>query len=186
MHTATGSSSSLVERMIGVATLKRATFREIERDVDATTQALIVVVIAAVAGAIGGAGSGSDGVIGGAVASVLGWIVFSVIAFFVGTRLFGTPQTDVSLGQVLRLIGFAQTPKILGALAFIPLVGWIFGVVAAIWFVIVAIYALREAFEFQTDRAVITGIVALIAWGIVIAIIVLVLGAGAAFLDWLF
>lgn len=163
--------SSLVDRILGFATLNERVIKDVERDTNATGQAMIVVVLAAIAGAIGSLGAPTDqaqdqnflaALLFGAIAAVAGWIVFSVIAYFVGSSLFATPQTSATIGQVLRVVGFAQGPKIVGILGFIPLLGWIASLVAWIWFVVVAIVALRNAFEFSTERAVGTAIVALI------------------------
>lgn len=162
-------SSSIVDRIIGFARLNERVIKDVERDTTATGQAMIVVVLAAIAGAIGSIGAPAEqdqnllaAMLFGAIAAVAGWIVFSVIAYFVGSSLFATAQTSATIGQVLRVVGFAQGPKIIGILGFIPLLGWIASLVAWIWFVVVAIVALRNAFEFSTERAVGTAIVALI------------------------
>jgi hypothetical protein len=63
---------------------------------------------------------------------------------------------------------------------FIPLLGWIVALVALIWFIIAAIYALREAFEFDTGRAVATGLVALIGIVVVDIVLSVVFGIGSA------
>ncbi|MDQ3695548.1 MAG: YIP1 family protein [Chloroflexota bacterium] len=165
--------------MIGFARLDARTIEDVEKDVNATGQALIVVVLAVVASAIGTLG-GDRGVVEaillGAISAVLGWIVFSVIAYFVGSTLFATAQTSVTIGQTLRVVGFAQTPKLLAILGFIPVIGWVAWILAYIWFVVVAIVAIRQAFEFSTERAVGTAIVALIVNVVVDLIIALIIG----------
>lgn len=165
--------------MIGFARLDTRTIEDVEHDQNATGQALIVVLLAVVASAIGTLG-GDRGIvwalIGGAISAVAGWIVFSVIAYFVGSTLFATAQTSATIGQVLRVIGFAQTPKLLVILGFIPLIGWLVWIVAYIWYVIVAIVAIRQAFEFTTERAVGTAIVALIVQVLVDILIALIIG----------
>lgn len=181
------SSGSLVERALGVIQLRKPVFEEIEHDTSATGQALVVVVVAAIAAGIGALGDADrTGILWQAVLSILGWIVFSFVAYFVGTTLFRSPTTHVSLGQVLRVVGFAQAPKVLGALGFIPLIGWIFGLVAGIWFIVVAIHALAAAFDTTLERGGLIGLVAVVAMGIVTLAIGLVLGIGAAFLSFLF
>ncbi len=187
--TRSGSGSgSLIDRMIGVVRLDPQTYRDIEHDTNATPQALIVVVLATVAAAIGAIGGegGQGGIVAQALMAVVNWIVFSVVAFYVGSTLFATAQTEVSLGQVLRLVGFAQAPKLLGALAFIPLLGWIAGLVAAIWFIVAAVFALREAFEFPTERAIGTAVVSGLVMFVVAFVVALVLGITGGILSWLF
>lgn len=187
MQPATRSGSrSLIDRMIGVVRLDPQTYRDIEHDTDATPQALIVVVLAAIAAAIGAIGGDGVGIVAQALMAVINWIVFSLVAFYVGSTLFATAQTEVTLGQVLRLVGFAQAPKLLGALAFIPLIGWIAGLVAAIWFIVAAVYALREAFDFQTDRAIGTAVVSGLVMFVVALAVGLVFGIAGGILGWLF
>jgi hypothetical protein len=172
-------SNALVDRMVGFARLDTRTIEDVERDQNATSQALIVVLLAVVASAIGTLGGDRNivwALVGGAISAVAGWIIFSVVAYFVGATLFATPQTSVTIGQVLRVVGFAQTPKLLVILGFIPLLGWLAWIVAYIWFVIVAIVAIRQAFEFNTERAVGTAIVALIVQVVVDILIAVIIG----------
>lgn len=185
MNPATRRGGSLIDRMIGVASLNEPTFNDIEHDTNATPQALIVVVIAAIAAAIGALGEHQGSLIGQTVMAVVNWIVFSVVAYFVGSMLFHG-SADATIGKVLRLVGFAQTPKILGALAFIPLLGWIAGLVAAIWFLVVSIYALRAAFNFQLDRAVLTAIVSLVVMVAVSVVVGLLFNVTGGLLNWIF
>jgi hypothetical protein len=182
-----GTSGSIVDRVLGVIQLKKPVFEEIEHDTNATGQALIVVVVAAIAAAIGGIGDqGQTGWFWQAILSVLGWIVFSVVAFYVGTTFFRSPQTNVTLGQVMRMVGFAQAPKIIAVLAFIPLIGWIAGVVAWILFVVVAVHALAAAFDTTLDRGALIGVVAIVAWGLIGFAVAAVFGLAAAFVGFLF
>jgi hypothetical protein len=187
--------SSIVDRMLGFLMLNDRVIKDVERDTNATSQALVVVVLAAIAGAIGAIGGQENqnlvaSLLFGAISSIAGWIVFSVIAYFVGATLFATSQTSVTIGQVLRVVGFAQTPKLIGVLGFIPVLGGIASLVAWIWFIVVAIVAIRTAFEFSTERAIGTSIVALIVQVLVVALIALVvalvIGIPLAILDWIF
>jgi len=181
MERATGNPFG--SRVIGVLRLDPRTYEEIEHDHSATTQALTVVVLAAIATAIGSLGSGEDnGLIGSLIGAILGWVVFSVVAYFVGSTLFGTANTSATIGQVLRTIGFAQAPKLLLVIGFIPLLGWIVGLVAWVWFVAAAVVALRQSLDFSTERAVGTALVALVAWGLLLAILGTIFGIGTAVL----
>jgi len=168
--------------MIGVARLDVPTYEEIERDQNATGQALLVVVLAAIAGGIGALGSDdrTQGLIGAIVGAVIGWIVFSVVAYFVGATLFATPETSATIGQLLRTRGFARAPQLLTVLGFIPVLGWIIAIVAGIWSLVASIVAIRQALDFTTGRAVGTAIVALVVQLIAIAIIALIFGIGLA------
>ncbi len=176
------SSSSYVDRIRGVLSLNPATFRDVEEDMDATGQAALTVVLAAFASGVGALLSRDllPNAVGIAVSSVLQWVVFSVVAYFVGSTIFATPRTSVTPGQVMRTMGFAQAPKFLMIVGFVPLFGWIVALVALIWFIVASIYALRTAFEFDTGRAVATGLVALIGIAILDVGLSVFFGIGSA------
>jgi len=177
-----GRTASYGDRLRGALLLDPRTYRDVEQDTNANGQAALTVVLAALAAGIG-AILGQDllrNALGAAVSSIVEWVIFAFVAYFVGTSLFASARTSVTPGQVLRTIGFAQAPKLILVLGFIPLLGWIAGIVAFFWFLLAAITALREAFEFDTGRAIGTGIVALIAIAIIDIILGVFLGLGSA------
>ena len=146
---------SITDRMMGAATLDVATYEEVEADTTATGQAAIVVVIAAVASAIGAAGEGGPGVIGMLLGTLLGWALWSGITYLIGTKLFGGTAT---WGELLRTIGFAQSPGVLLVLAIIPVLGGIVRFAVSIWLLIAGIIAIRQALDVSTGKAVLTAI----------------------------
>lgn len=177
-----GSSASYADRIRGALMLDTRTYRDVEQDTNANGQAALTVVLAALATGIS-ALLGRDWLrdsIGLVISSVLQWIVFSIVAYFVGASLFSSPQTSVTPGQVLRTIGFAQAPKFFGILGIIPILGWIVGLVVFFWFLAAAIAALKEAFEFDTGKAVATGLLALIGIVIVDIVLSVFFGIGSA------
>jgi hypothetical protein len=56
-------SETIVQRVIGAARLDGAVYEDVERDVNASTQALMVVGVAAISAAIGGLSDGFAGLI---------------------------------------------------------------------------------------------------------------------------
>ena len=90
--------------------------------------------------------------------------------------MFKGPQTEATYGQLLRCIGFSDSPLVLGILGFIPLVGWIIGFVASIWALVAMIIAVRQALDFSTVRAIATCIVGFIVLLVVSAIVGLMTG----------
>ena len=169
---------SLTERMIRAAKLDVSLYEEVERDPTATNQALLVVVIASVCSGIG-SGVGSlivglgamelmIGLVAGAILALIGWFIWSFITYFIGTRLFKGPETEATYGELLRCIGFSNSPSILGILSFIPLVGGLISFVVSIWSLIAMVIAVRQALDFTTGRAIITCIV---GWIVMVAII---------------
>ncbi len=175
-------SSSYADRLRGALMLDARTYRDVEQDPNANGQAALTVVLAALAAGIGYILSRDlvQNVLGTVISSVLQWVVFSFVAYYVGASLFSTGQTSVTPGQMLRTIGFAQAPKLLLVLGIIPILGWVVGLIVFFWFIAAAILALREAFEFDTGRAVGTGLVALVAIAIVDIVLSVIFGIGSA------
>jgi hypothetical protein len=168
--------------MIGAAKLDVPTYESIEHDESATTQALTVVIIAAIAGGIGAITESDSpilGLVGGVVGGIVGWILFSAVAYFVGTKLLPGKDTSATIGQLLRTMGFAQVPGILSVFGILGAIGGIFVFIGSIWGLVTAIVGLRQALDISTGRAIAVGIVAAIASAIVLAIILIPFGIAA-------
>lgn len=166
----TDGRKPFVQRMLGAAMLDVETYEEVEHDLDATVQAAGVVVIVAVCAAIGGAGHGGGGIVGRPIAQLLGWLVWSGVTYFIGTRLFNGQAT---WGELLRTIGFAQSPGVLFLAAGVPLLGGLVSAAAGIWMLIAGLIAIRQALDVSTGQALITaflGWLAGVAVGFVLAV----------------
>lgn len=159
----------LIERVLGVLKLDVNTYEAIEADESATTQAaLVVAIVAVVGGLVGGAISAAfDGSFIGTFISTLisafiGWFVWSIVTYFVGTMLFGG---KADLGQMLRVLGFAQAPGILAAIPICgAFVGWI-------WTLVCTFIAIRQGLDLDNTKAALTAVVAFIAVFVVSLII---------------
>jgi hypothetical protein len=143
--------ASFTERMIGAATLDVATYEEVEHDTNATGQAAGVVALVALATAIGGFNEAGYGVIGGVVWAFLGWYIWSAITLFIGTKVF---NGTADMGEMLRTLGFAQAVGVLKVVGFVPLLGWIAGMVVGIWMLVCGVVAVRQALDFDTGKAI--------------------------------
>lgn len=141
---------SLMQRMIGAAKLDSHTFDEVMRDESATLQAATVVTIVAVAQAIGAASEGGPGIIGGLVPAFAGWILWTGVVHLIGNGLFGARAT---WGELLRTLGFAQTPSLLGILGIVPVVAGLVDTVVGAWLLITGIVAIRHVFGFGIARS---------------------------------
>ena len=160
----------MIERMKGAALLDVATYEEVEADSTATPQAAGVVAIVAVASAIGALGqAGPGGIIGGLVAAFLGWLVWAGVTYLIGDKLLGGTAT---WGELLRTLGFAQSPGVLYVLGIIPLLGGLIRFAVLIWVLIAGIIAIRQALDFSTGKAVLT---AVLGW-LSLAILTVILG----------
>ena len=100
--------TSFIGRMVGAAKLSVPIYEEVEADGSATGQAMGVVLLSSVAAGVGSAALGA-GIIGGAIAALLSWVIWAFLTYFVGTRLFPEPQTEADMGQLMRTLGFAQS-----------------------------------------------------------------------------
>jgi hypothetical protein len=168
------TSDTLVQRMIGAAKLDPATYEDVERDVNATVSALLVVVIAAVASGLAGLGAngGLSGLIGGILAAIVSWVVYAIVVYFIGTTILKTAETRSTVGELLRTLGFAQSPQVLLVLGVVPILGALVGLVVGIWLILTTIVAIRQALDFtSTARAVVVAIVAGLCYLIVYGLI---------------
>jgi hypothetical protein len=160
----------LAARMQRAAMLDSRVYEEVERDEQGNTQAAQVVIIAAIATGLGTLlfsllrGRGDVGILGGLAAALLGWVIWSWVTYFIGTRLFGGTATP---GELLRALGFAQAPQILNILAFLPFIGGLVHVIVPIWLIATGIVAVRQALDFDTGRAILT---MLVGWVLMILI----------------
>jgi hypothetical protein len=159
---------SVVHRMFGAARLDASTFDEVKRDQTANLQAVTVVVIVTVAQAIGAAGEGGPGVMWGMVPAFTGWFLWSGVAYLIGHKLFGGRAT---WDELLRVLGFAQAPSMLGILGAVPGMAGPIGVVMGVWLLTAGVVALRQVLGIGTGRAIITAVVGWVVAHIPIVII---------------
>src|SRR4030042_2980460 len=132
----------MLARIIGVFKLNAATFEEIEHNTSLTLPAAVIVVLVSL---ISGVGNGLFngfihksffcGFFGALISVLLGWLLWSAVTLFVGTRFF---KGEADLGQMLRVIGFAYVPLVL---SIIPCVG---GVIGIIWAIAAGFIAIRQ------------------------------------------
>ncbi len=170
MLEATGQKS-IIDRMIRAARLEPQLYEEVEHDQSATGQAILVVVLGAIAGGIGALSGGIAGLVVGVIASLVGWAVYAFIAYWVGTNIFKGPQTEATWGQLLRTLGFANSPRVLLILVIIPVVGIIVGLAVFIWLLFTTVIAIRQALDFDTWRAIATAVVSLLAQVVIYSVV---------------
>lgn len=167
-----GPRRPFVGRMIAAATLDVSVYEEVEADSTATGQAAAVVAMAAIASAIGSIRD--DNAIGGLIGALLGWAVWAGVTYLIGKTIF---KGTATWGELLRTLGFAQTPAILNVLGFIPVLGGLLKFVIGVWVLIAGIIAIRQALDISTGKAVAVAVLGWIALMVCMAIF-----AGSAFL----
>ncbi len=154
---------SIWNRMRGAARFDLSVYEDVEHDTSATTQAAAVVAMTAVAQAIGASGSGPTPIVGAAVGALIGWLVWAGVTYLIGAKLFGGTAT---WGELLRTLGFAQSPNVLAVFAILPVVGWLVDAVLFFWVLCAGIVAIRQALDFGTGRAVLTALLGVVVFGI--------------------
>jgi hypothetical protein len=160
--------ASFVDRVVGAARLDARIYEEVEADPTAMGQAMAVVGAAALASGVGSFGSGAVTAVGLVVVGFVGWFLWAVVTWLVGTKLLPEPGTSADLGQMLRTIGFSAAPGVLNVLGFVPLLGGLLWLVAAVWQLAAMVVAVRQALDYRsTGRAV---LVCFIGWVFYVAV----------------
>jgi hypothetical protein len=167
--------ADLTGRMIGAMQADVKTFTEIEADPNAMGQAITVIVIAGIASLIGNIfRRGIIGGILGLITSIVGYAVFSLLVFLVGTKLMPEPTTKADFNQTFRVVGFAASPAIFNVLAIIPFLGVLISLLVGIWSLVIGVIAVREVLDYSnTARAIIVAVIAGIACAFIIFIVLL-------------
>lgn len=170
--------STFIERMLGAARLDAQTYEEVEADRTATTQAMGVVVLSSIAQGIAGLTRGGGfGFITGALAALIGWLIWACLVYIIGTKVLPESETRSDLGELLRTTGFSASPGLLRVLGILPFLGGLIVWAANVWMLAAMIVAVRQALDYQsTLRAV--G-VCLIGW-LVFVVTLLILTGGRA------
>ena len=169
-------NSVFVNRIIRACKLEASLYEEVEADTRATGQATGVVLLASLAGGIGSVGLGGGGLgsfIIGAIAALIGWVTWAFATYIIGTRLLPEPQTRANVGELMRTLGFAQSPGLLRIFGILPGVGPLVLSLTQIWLLVAMVIAIRQALDYHsTFRAV--G-VCLVGWVLATAIGVVLL-----------
>jgi hypothetical protein len=163
----------MLARIIGVFKLDVKTFEDIEHDTSLTLPAAVIVLLVSL---VSGVGNGLfngfihksffSGFLGSLIGVLLGWLLWSIVTWFVGTRLF---KGEADLSQMLRVIGFAYIPMVL---SIIPCVG---GVIGIIWAIAAGFIAIRQGLDLDDMRTFFTVVVGALAYIVLTALLNLIL-----------
>lgn len=177
----------MLDRIIGVITLKSAVYRQIADDTTATGQAAtIVVVVALIQGLVSGLvqlnpnGTYSTSLIGALISAIvtlilalLAWALSSWVLSAVSGALGGKTNTS----EMLRVTGYVQIFSLVSVLTLLVLISPALACIASLMNFVIAILSLvgyvigvREAAEFTTGRAIVAAIVAALVNLVILAI----------------
>lgn len=149
--------TTFLRRVIGALGLDPLVFEDVEADRSAWLQALVVVVGAGAAAGIGNVGGTSNAGAVAAVtaASVLAWLSWGTLVYYLGTRVLPEDGTSADLGQVLRTLGFAAAPGLFRAFEIFGQMRWLVLPLTAVWMMAAMVVAVRQALDYSTTgRAV--------------------------------
>ena len=152
-----------VNRIIRACKLDVNLYEEVEADKSATIQAAIVVVLSTLALGVGTYFTyGAINIFIPILASLSGWLITSLLIYFVGAKLFPDTNTESNPGELLRTIGFSYAPGIILIFAFNLNLLVITFYVSRIWSLIAMVIAVRQALDYKsTWRAI--GVVVIVA-----------------------
>lgn len=156
----------MLRNMWRAAALDVEFYNTVEHDASYTAQAFAVVVVVQLLAGVGGALLAPSRFLSVIVAAVIGglvsWVLWSAVTWFVGTKLFGG---TADYGEMLRVLGFAQSPMVLGVIPFLGLIG-------AIWALVAGVVAIREGLDVSTGAAIGTVV---IGWLLVLVLRIVLL-----------
>ena len=154
--------SLIFKRIMRAALLDKEFYKEVEADPSLNQEALMIVVAVSV---ITGLGSFLAGLIAGKPGAALlalivtsgigvaNYYIWAYVTHFIGTNLFAG---DADPGELLRVLGYASAPRLLGLLGFIPCIGPLIAIAGAIWALVAGFYGVREALDLDTTETLIT------------------------------
>jgi hypothetical protein len=185
----------LMKRVIGAFTFRKEVYAEVERDVEFTNTAWLLVVVVSLLNQLGqlpnygfkGIGQWLIASIIAVILSVAGFALGAFLISWVGKQFF---QAEVDFGEMVRVLGLAYVWNVIGVvgiLGFIPFLLCILApitIVAAIAGLVSWLFAAKEALDLDWGPTIITviiGVVANVIITMVLAGVILgVLGIGAA------
>jgi Yip1 domain len=173
------SGSNFLNRMIRAARLDVSLYEEVEADKSAMGQAIGVVVLSSLAAGIGTIGEfgGYGHLIGGVFWSLVTWVVWAALTYWIGAHLLPEPQTKADLGEMLRTTGFSSVPGVIRVIGILPGLMEIVFLAASVWMLVAMVIAVRQALDYRsTGRAI--G-VCVIGWLIQGLVLILTMRAAA-------
>jgi hypothetical protein len=173
--------AGFARRMLRAALLEAQAYEEVEADLHATKQAVLVVVLASVAAGIGSLdNNGWTGIPIITGVALVGWWLWAAITLFVGTKLLPRPDTVSDMGELLRTIGFASAPGLLFCLAIFDPIDWLVFPLVGLWMLVSMVVAVRQALDYEgpggTLRAIAVCAIGFPAYWLLITLAMLALG----------
>jgi hypothetical protein len=89
------------------------------------------------------------------VLALLAWACWAILVTVIGKRLLPQPETRSDVGELLRTLGFAQSPGLLRVLGLLPFVGFAATAAVEFWTLATMVLAVQHALDYSSvTRAV--------------------------------
>ena len=174
-----GTTRTFGARLFGALKLDASVYEEVEHDTTALGQAATVVLLASFSQGVAAFEEvGAGGALASVVGSFLGWGIGAGIVWVIGVKIMNCTS---DYGELLRTLGFATAPGILGALGVLPLGSgeWVLGLLIFALSVVAAVIAVRQALDVSTGRAIVVCIIAnLVPVALVLLLTLVLVGMG--------
>lgn len=88
-------------------------------------------------------------------------------------------DTEADMGQVMRTLAFAQAPGLIRVFGFIPVIGPLIHLVAAIWMIATMVVAVRQSLDYEsTGRAIGVVVLGFVVYILVFGLLIAMTGGG--------
>jgi len=82
--------------------------------------AVIIIILDGIAGAVAVSSFYKSNIMLSGLTAIIGWVVWAILIYIIGIKLFPDPDTKADLRKVLIIVGFAHSPGLLRILGIIP------------------------------------------------------------------
>ena len=178
------------DRIVGAMKLDPNAFEDVERDPTAIGQSVGVIALAAVAAGIGSIYAGGlTGIVSMTIMSVIGFLIWSLIVWLVGTKVLPEPATKADFPETFRVLGFSAAPglaSVLTIIGVVPLIGWLFALLISLviwlWQIAAMVIAVRQVLDYSTTGKAIVVVLIGFVINLVITLLIMVPLFGARLL----
>ncbi|MCS7050183.1 MAG: hypothetical protein NZL87_01055 [Thermomicrobium sp.] len=158
----------MVKRIIGALQLDPAVYRELKADPTATLPSLLLVVLCVLAAGVAALPAGGLWAFANLAGSAfVSWTIFVLAAYVIGAKALPGPDTQVTLGELVRTLGFALTPTLLLVFGIVPALQIVVVPLSFVWVFFATLMALRVTLGVGTLRAVLVAVVSYLITGVI-------------------
>ena len=150
----------MFDRILRAIKMDKTIFAEVAKDTSLMNEATIIVVIVTIVGALGSLflsiaffGLGFLSFILAIINGIaIGWVLWSWVSAWVAKKWQGGNAT---FQEMLRGFAYATTPRIVGILGFVPILGWLISFAGSVYSLYLAFLAIKQIQNFDNQKAAI-------------------------------